>query len=134
MSSPTVPADRQAHSLAASHRHGIASPCYPRPCYEWRVKTWMVGTRRWVAMTLLPLSAGLLLAQAPATDKLPGQPIRDVTVEYKLQVADDPAEPLLERPLKVYWASGGAKMRIEMGDERSYVLLDRDARRMTMVL
>ncbi|MEJ0019271.1 MAG: hypothetical protein WDN25_22490 [Acetobacteraceae bacterium] len=80
------------------------------------------------------LAAIALLLTAQAPDRPTAQPIRDVTVEYTLQDARDPNEVTRDRPLKVYWAKGGARMRIEMGDERSYVVLDRDSRRMMMVL
>src|SRR5262245_38579386 len=39
-----------------------------------------------------------------------------------------------DRPLEVYWAKGGARMRIEMNNERSLVVLDRDTGQMLMVL
>jgi hypothetical protein len=82
------------------------------------------------------LAACMLGAAMPALaqDKPPAQPTRDVTVEYRLLDSDSPTSSVRERPLKVYWAKGGAHMRIEMADERSYVLLDRDARRMSLVL
>lgn len=81
-----------------------------------------------------PLGALLLTAQAPATDKPPAHPTGDVTVEYTVMELDNPTEPPRARPIQVWWAKGGAEMRIQMGDERYYVVLDRDTRLATMVL
>ncbi len=80
--------------------------------------------------------AGLLALAAPvhAQERPQTQPTRDVTVEYKLQDIDGATAPAHERVLKVYWAKNGALMRIEFPDEQSYVLLNRDTRRMTIVL
>jgi hypothetical protein len=69
-----------------------------------------------------------------AQDRPPRPSARDVAVEYTLQGSDSPTGPTRTRPLKVYWAKGGAKIRIEMGDERSNVVPDRDSRRVTMAL
>jgi hypothetical protein len=77
---------------------------------------------------------GVTSAQAVARDMPPAQPLRDVTVEYSLLDSDNPKELPRARPLKVFWAKGGAKMRIQMQDERAYAVLDRDAKRMTLVL
>jgi hypothetical protein len=80
------------------------------------------------ALTALPrLCAG-------ADDRPPAQPIRDVTVEYTLTELAAGGEQSRPRPIKVYWAGGGAHMHIEMSDERSYVILDRDTKLMTVVL
>ena len=80
------------------------------------------------ALTVLP---SLLTA---AEDRPQPQPIRDVTVEYSLKGAEGATEPARPRTIKVYWAGGGAHMRVEMSDERSYVILDRKAKLMTVVL
>jgi hypothetical protein len=85
-------------------------------------------------MVLAIGAIGVTLAQAVAQDRPPAQPSRDVTVEYSLLDSDNPKELARARPLKVYWAKGGAKMRIQMLDERAYVVLDRDTKRMTLVL
>ena len=62
------------------------------------------------ALTLLPLR------HVAAADRPQAQPIRDVTVEYQLVAIDDSGAASRARTIKVYWAGGGALMRIEMGD------------------
>jgi hypothetical protein len=85
-------------------------------------------------LLLLPLAALLLPAQAPAPDKPAVQPIRDVTVEYKMMDSDGPDAPPRARQITVYWANGGMLMRIQMADDRYYVVINRNTNRMMMVL
>lgn len=85
-------------------------------------------------LLLLPLAALLLPAQAPAPDKPAVQPIRDVTVEYKMMDSDGPDAPPRARQITVYWANGGKLMRIQMADDRYYVVINRNTNRMMMVL
>lgn len=80
------------------------------------------------ALTLLPLR------HVAAADRPQAQPIRDVTVEYQLVAIDDSGAASRARTIKVYWAGGGALMRIEMADQSSYVILNRKAKVMTVVL
>ena len=80
------------------------------------------------AVTLLPLR------HPAAEDRPPPLPTRDVTVEYKLVIIDDSGAPSAARTIKVYWAGGGTRLRIEMPDENSYVILDRTTKVMTLVL
>lgn len=87
---------------------------------------------------VLVMMLGAALALVPsllaaAEDRPQAQPIRDVTVEYSLKGSDD-ADPGRARTIKVYWAGGGAHMRVDMEGERSYVILDRDKKLMTVVL
>lgn len=86
------------------------------------------------AKLLLPFAALLLTAQASEPDRPLAQPKRDVTVEYTVMDTDSPDAPPRARPLTVNWAKDGALMRIQMEDERYYVVLDRAAKRMLMVL
>jgi hypothetical protein len=79
-------------------------------------------------------SAWPLHAQSPPPDKPSVRPIRDVVVEYQLLDADGPNDTPQERTITVNWAKGGALMRIQMEGQRSYVVLNRDTDRMTMVL
>ena len=92
---------------------------------------------RWRGPFAIALSAVLTLSplrHVAAEDRPQAQPIRDVTVEYRLVTIDDSGAPSSARTIKVYWAGGGALMRIEMADELSYVILDRKAKVMTVVL
>ena len=93
-----------------------------------------------------PLAALLLAASLPSAPPLHAQlwnpvpdtpnlrPIRDVVVEYQLMDADSPNDTPRERGVTVNWAKGGARMRVQMEGERTYVVLNRDGDRMMMVL
>jgi hypothetical protein len=70
-----------------------------------------------------------------AADRPTLQPTRDVVVEYHI-LSQTGAPPGAPRPdsMKVYFSANGTRMRIEPGGQPAYIVMDRTAKRMEMIM
>ena len=86
--------------------------------------------RGWIVLAALAVMAQAPAPPAPrpAPDRPPLVPQRDASVLYRLVPAEGP-----EQEVRVTTQAGGSPMRVDMADE-SWMLVDRRARRMAMVV
>lgn len=85
------------------------------------------------ALMAAPLAALPATANADAPSRI--QPTRDVTVTYRV-LSDTTTPAGMPRPtsLRISFAAGGTRVRVEPGNGPMYLLLDRSAQRLTIVM
>ncbi|MBN8928124.1 MAG: hypothetical protein J0H19_16055, partial [Rhodospirillales bacterium] len=85
------------------------------------------------ALAVAPLAAFSPAAHADAPPRI--QPTRDVTVTYRV-LSDTTIPAGMPRPtsLRISFAAGGTRVRVEPGNGPMYLLLDRTAQRLTIVI
>ena len=80
----------------------------------------------------LPLALAALLAvpvAVQAQDRPPMSPTKDATIDYRVEGANGGP-----RSMRMFLAAGGKLMRIEMPGQPGYMIMDRNASRMLIVM
>ena len=81
------------------------------------------------------LVAGLLgSGTAMAADHPPFLPTRDVAVDYQVEVTQSRGEPQAPHSVKVAYSAASGRVRIEQATAPGYMLIDRAAGHMTLVM